>query len=57
MKTLADKVYPNIAKNHLKSTWMDGRAILAPTNKKVNAINNLISEAFPGLPTVLVQFI
>ena len=53
MKILANRVYPNIAQNCLKSRWMDGRAILAPTNKKVNAINNLISESFPGMPTVL----
>ena len=55
MKILANKVYPNIAKNHLKTRWMDGRAILAPTNKKVDAINNLISETFPGIPTVLTS--
>ena len=55
MKILANKVYPNITKNHLKTRWMDGRAILAPTNKKVDAINNLISETFPGIPTVLTS--
>ena len=53
MKVLAEKVYPNIGKNHQKIGWMDGRAILAPTNKKVTDINNLISESFPGKPVVL----
>ena len=34
---------------------MDGRAILAPTNKQVDEINNLISESFPGKPFVLTS--
>ena len=55
MKALAEKVYPNIGKNHQKIGWMDGRAILAPTNKKVTDINNLISESFPGEPVVLTS--
>ena len=34
---------------------MDGRAILAPANKKVDSINNLISDSFPGQPVVLTS--
>ena len=34
---------------------MDGRAILAPTNKQVDAINNLITDSFPGKPFVLTS--
>ena len=55
MKLLANKVYPNLANNHCRPSWMDGRAILAPTNKKVDAINNLISDSFPGHPVVLTS--
>ena len=55
MKLLADQVYPNMVDNHLKSSWMDGRAILAPTNKKVDSINNLISDSFPGHSIVLTS--
>ena len=34
---------------------MDGRAILAPTNKQVDTINNMISDSFPGVPIVLTS--
>ena len=34
---------------------MDGRAILAPTNKQVNDINNMITDSFPGQPHVLTS--
>ena len=53
MKSLAQYVYPEMSKNFKKKGWMDGRAILAPTNKQVDAINNLIADAFPGKPFVL----
>ena len=52
---LAEHVYPNLKQNLKKPGWMDGRAILAPTNKQVDAINNLITEAFPGSPSVLTS--
>ena len=55
MKELANHVYPDLVKNHLQHNWMNGRAILAPTNKKVDSINNLISESFPGSPVVLTS--
>ena len=55
MTLLADQVYPNMVENHLKTNWMDGRAILAPTNKKVDSLNNLISDSFPGQPVVLTS--
>ena len=31
---LADHVYPNLNNNFKVPEWMDGRAILAPTNKQ-----------------------
>ena len=55
MKTLADQVYPNLKHNFRKKGWMDGRAILAPTNKQVDVINNLIADSFPGKPIVLTS--
>ena len=36
MKKLADHVYPNLNNNHRTRGWMNGRAILAPTNKQVH---------------------
>ena len=35
MKKLADHVYPNLNDNYKTCGWMNGRAILAPTNKQV----------------------
>ena len=55
MKKLSDHVYPNLGKNFEIPGWMDGRAILAPTNKQVNDINNMITDSFPGQPHVLAS--
>ena len=55
MRELANHVYPNLNHNHSFPEWMDGRAILAPTNKQVDAINNLITDSFPGQPHVLTS--
>ena len=55
MENLADHVYSNISKNFSKIGWMDGRAILAPTNNQVDRLNNIITEKFPGKPVVLLS--
>ena len=55
MEQLAGHVYPDICKNFATSGWMDGRAILAPTNKQVDQLNNLITDKFPGQPIVLTS--
>ena len=55
MKELADHVYPNLNARYQIPGWMDGRAILAPTNKQVNEINNLITDSFPGKPYTLTS--
>ena len=55
MEKLADHVYPNISRNFSKIGWMDGRAILAPTNNQVYRLNNIIMEKFPGQPVVLLS--
>ena len=55
MKELADHVYPNLNDRFRIPGWMDGRAILAPTNKQVNEINNLITDSFPGEPCTLTS--
>ena len=34
---------------------MDSRAILAPANKQVDQLNNLIADTFPGQPVVLTS--
>ena len=55
MKQLSDHVYPNLSKNVCISGWMDGRAILAPTNQQVDQLNDLITDGFPGKPVVLTS--
>ena len=55
MKQLADFVYPQLSFNFKKGSWMEGRAILSPTNKQADQLNNLIADSFPGQPTVLTS--
>ena len=55
MRKLADHVYPELKKNFTEQGWMNGRAILAPTNKQVDEINDLITDSFPGTPAVLTS--
>ena len=55
MIELADHVYPNLSNNFTKPKWMEGRAILAPTNKQVDELNNLIADSFPGQPIVMTS--
>ena len=55
MQCLADHVYPSLEENYSNHNWMEGRAILAPTNKQVDLINNLIADTFPGDPHILAS--
>ena len=55
MQKLADHVYPDLRSNYTKAGWMNGRAILAPTNKQVDQLNDLITDSFPGKPVVLTS--
>ena len=55
MEKLAQHVYPNLNKNCMVPGWMNGRAILAPTNKQVTDINNMITDSFPGQPHILTS--
>ena len=55
MQRLANHVYPNLGNNYRQKGWMNGRAILAPTNKQVDEINNIITDSFPGTPFVLTS--
>ena len=53
MDRLARQVYPTLAIKYREPNWMQGRAILAPTNKVVDQMNNLIGNSFPGMHVVL----
>ena len=44
MKSFCEKVFPDIKKNLKIPGWLEGRAILAPTNCEVDALNDIIQE-------------
>lgn len=44
IKELIKNVFPNISRNYKNHEWLCERAILAPKNKVVDAINNGIQE-------------
>lgn len=45
---LFNAIYPNIHENAFDRNYMVERAILAPTNESVDAINNVAITSFPG---------
>ena len=45
---LAEWVYPDLATNCASPSWLGERAILAPYNSEVTAINDKLSSKFPG---------
>jgi hypothetical protein len=45
---LINKVFPDLKKNYLDSSFMTTRAILTPKNKDVTRINSLCAKMFPG---------
>ena len=53
LKEFCEKVFPNLKNNLSDPTWLEGRAILAPTNKQVDTINDLIESWVPGEATKL----
>ena len=53
MKRFTEIVFPNIEMNMANHNWLEGRAILAPTNKKVDELNDLVTESLPGEPLKL----
>ena len=53
MKEFCQKIYPNIETNIEVQGWMDGRCILAPTNKEVEMLNGVVCKMLPGREVVL----
>ena len=53
MLHFCDKIFPNLADNIGDPNWIEGRAILAPTNKEVEMLNNILSANLPGSLEVL----
>ena len=52
-EALIQWVYPDLEVNGTSIEWLSGRAILAPYNSDVDAINDTISARFPGNEWVL----
>ena len=48
MKTFCKLVFPDIETNFSIPGWFEGRSILAPTNKEVDSINDMMQDWLPG---------
>ena len=48
MRDFCQKIFPDIADNISVPGWLNGRSILAPTNKEVNSLNEMMNEWLPG---------
>ena len=48
MRSFCETIFPNIEVNIENPEWLEGRAILASTNKEVDTINETLQEKIPG---------
>ena len=48
MERFCEEIFPNIPVNVGDPNWLEGRAILAATNKEVNMINEVLAAKLPG---------
>ena len=48
MEEFCSAVFPNLAENVGDPQWLDGRALLAVTNKEVNILNEVLTAKLPG---------
>ena len=48
MKRFCEKVFPDLETNLRIDGWLEGRAILAPTNKEVDSLNSMIQDRLSG---------
>ena len=48
MVQFCDKMFQNLIHNIGDPNWVEGRAILAPTNKEVQMLNDVLSAKLPG---------
>ena len=48
MKDFCNQIFPNMTENLNDENWLKGRAILAPTNVEVDAINGILEAKVPG---------
>ena len=55
MGKFCEKIWPQLEENYTTPGYLEGRAILAPTNKKVDEINNLMTRKLPGTEMALAS--
>ena len=48
MKEFCKKIFPDIVQNLAVQGWLDGRVIMASTNKEVSILNEMMNEMLPG---------
>ena len=48
MKEFCSEIFPNLDRNIGDETWLEGRAILSPTNREVDKINELMVDKMSG---------
>ena len=48
MINLCNIIFPDLAQHITDHKWLEGRAILTPTNREVHAINELMESKMPG---------
>ena len=48
MEKFIREIFPSLETNIQNKNWLEGRVILAPTNKEVHMINEMISTMLPG---------
>ena len=53
MVKFCEKIFPDLADNIEDHNWIEGRAILAPTNKEVQMLNDILSAKLPGSSEVM----
>ena len=53
MKEFCQKIFPDLNENIENSTFLDGRCILAATNKEVTMLNDVVIDLIPGNGSLL----
>ena len=53
MVHFSEAIFPDLSQNIRDRNWIDGRAILAPTNKEVSMVNEILCAKLPGSADVL----
>ena len=48
MSRFVDEIFPDITTNIVNPGWLEGRCILATTNKEVDMINDMVQSRLPG---------